>query len=183
MNMRVHAFSCATRGFFGSGHHARAFRGGVRRTLQSCAFGLMAAAHSPLVLASSETEDKIADVLVWFIVVIVPIVAVTVLWILHVWPERVAERRGHPQKDAIQALCFISLVFGGLLWPLAMLWAYMKPPRVMLAKDSPNDAGDEEPRAPAPPDELDSLRVQLAAIQKRLNALDSARGSELGGQA
>jgi len=33
----------------------------------------------------------------------------------------------HPQTRAIQCLCLLSLVFGGLLWPIAWLWAYSKP--------------------------------------------------------
>jgi hypothetical protein len=46
---------------------------------------------------------------------------------VHVLPEKIAHKRHHPQRDAIQTLCLLSLVFGGLLWPLAWLWAYTKP--------------------------------------------------------
>ena len=48
-------------------------------------------------------------------------------WMVHILPEKIAERRGHPQADAIKTLCLLSLVFGGLLWPVAWLWAYSKP--------------------------------------------------------
>jgi len=44
-----------------------------------------------------------------------------------VLPEKIAEKRHHPQKDAIHTLCLLSLVFGGLLWPIAWLWAYIRP--------------------------------------------------------
>jgi hypothetical protein len=47
----------------------------------------------------------------------------TDLWIVHVLPEKIAHKRHHPRRDAIQTLCLLSLVFGGLLWPLAWLWA------------------------------------------------------------
>jgi len=50
-----------------------------------------------------------------------------VFWLVHILPEKVAEKRMHPQAKAIQCLCLLSLVFGGLLWPLAWLWAYSKP--------------------------------------------------------
>jgi hypothetical protein len=46
---------------------------------------------------------------------------------VHILPEKIAERRGHPQADAIKTLCLLSLVFGGMLWPIAWLWAYSKP--------------------------------------------------------
>ena len=46
---------------------------------------------------------------------------------MHILPEKVAEKRHHPQRDAITTLCLLSLVFGGLLWPIAWLWAYTRP--------------------------------------------------------
>ena len=46
---------------------------------------------------------------------------------LYYGNDQIAERRGHPQADAIKTLCLLSLVFGGLFWPLAWLWAYSKP--------------------------------------------------------
>ena len=72
-------------------------------------------------------EEKIADVMVWVVIVVVPLAAVYVFWSIHVLPEVFAERHQHPQKKAIQVLCILSIVFGGLLWPFAWLWAFTKP--------------------------------------------------------
>ncbi len=77
--------------------------------------------------ASSKTVDAIADWLAIFVIVVVPIAAVAAVLMIHVLPEKIAERNHHPQKAAIQTLCLLSLVFGGLLWPLAWLWAFIKP--------------------------------------------------------
>ena len=74
-----------------------------------------------------ETLDKVADVLAIVVLIIVPIVGITVFWLVHVLPEKIAEKRHHPQAPAIKTLCLLSLVFGGLLWPIAWLWAYSKP--------------------------------------------------------
>ena len=74
-----------------------------------------------------ETMDKVADVLAIVVLIIVPIVGITVFWLVHVLPEKIAEKRHHPQAQAIKTLCLLSLVFGGLLWPIAWLWAYSKP--------------------------------------------------------
>ena len=63
----------------------------------------------------------------YFVVVFVPIGAVVLFWMVHVLPEKIAHKRHHPQRDAIHTLCLLSLVFGGLLWPIAWLWAYVKP--------------------------------------------------------
>ncbi len=72
-------------------------------------------------------EEKIADVMVWVVVVAVPLAALYLFWKVHVLPEVFAEKHHHPQKRAIQVLCLLSLAFGGLLWPLAWLWAFTKP--------------------------------------------------------
>ena len=74
-----------------------------------------------------EMMDKAAMGLAWFIVFAVPIGGIVLFWMVHVLPEKIAHKRHHPQTDAIQTLCLLSLVFGGLLWPLAWLWAYTKP--------------------------------------------------------
>ena len=46
---------------------------------------------------------------------------------VHILPEKIAHKRHHPQFEAIRTLCLLSLVFGGLLWPIAWIWAYSKP--------------------------------------------------------
>ena len=80
-----------------------------------------------------ETLDKVADVITWVVLILVPIIGVAVFWLVHILPEKIAEKRHHPQAKAIQCLCLLSLVFGGLLWPLAWLWAYTKPVMHKLA--------------------------------------------------
>ena len=78
-------------------------------------------------LLSGETLDAAANAVSWLALLIVPVVLVTVFWLVHILPEKIAEQRRHPQLAAIKTLCLLSLVFGGLLWPLAWLWAYTKP--------------------------------------------------------
>lgn len=73
------------------------------------------------------TEENIADMMVWVVIVIVPIAVLYLFWKIHVLPEVFAEKNHHPQKKAIQVLCLLSLLFGGLLWPIAWLWAFTKP--------------------------------------------------------
>ena len=82
---------------------------------------------------AGEMLDKVADYLAIFVLFLVPIGGVVLFWLVHILPEKVAEKRFHPQKDSIKALCLLSLVFGGLLWPLAWLWAYSKPVGYRLA--------------------------------------------------
>ncbi len=69
----------------------------------------------------------VATGLAWFIICVVPIVGVVLFWLVHVMPEKIAHKRHHPQRDAIKTLCLLSLIFVGLLWPIAWLWAFVKP--------------------------------------------------------
>jgi CBS domain containing-hemolysin-like protein len=78
-------------------------------------------------LFKGEALDAAADVISWVVIVLVPIIGIVVFWLVHILPEKIAEKKKHPQAKAIQVLCLLSLVFGGMLWPIAWLWAYSKP--------------------------------------------------------
>jgi hypothetical protein len=96
----------------------------------AAALGVASLAFPPIAHASflpPEMMDTAAMGLAWFIICFVPIGAIVLFWMVHVLPEKIAHKRHHPQRDAIQTLCLLSLVFGGLLWPIAWLWAYTKP--------------------------------------------------------
>jgi hypothetical protein len=115
-----------------------------RRLLVSFPLGLAASPAHALFL-SGEALDTAADILAIAVLVIVPVVVIVLFWMLHVLPEKIAEKRHHPQKEAITTLCLLSLVFGGLLWPLAWLWTYTKPVayRVAYGTDKHDDYYDE----------------------------------------
>ena len=85
-------------------------------------------------------EDSMAEVVSWIAIIVAPIVGIGVFLFVHVLPEKIAEKRNHPQAEAIKILCILSLFFGGLLWPLAWLWAYSKPVFYKMAYGT--DQGD-----------------------------------------
>ncbi len=83
------------------------------------------AAHASFL--SGEALDTMANAISWFVILVVPLGVIALFWMVHVLPEKIAEKRHHPQQESIKVLCLLSLVFGGLLWPFAWLWAYTKP--------------------------------------------------------
>jgi CBS domain containing-hemolysin-like protein len=95
-----------------------------------------------------ETLDAIAEVISWIVLIVVPVVLITVFWLVHILPEKIAHKRGHPQTKAIQCLCLLSLVFAGLLWPLAWLWAYSKPVLYKMAYGTDVDESLKHPDEP-----------------------------------
>jgi CBS domain containing-hemolysin-like protein len=115
------------------------------------AAGLSAAAPAHASLFSGDTLDLVANILAWIVLFVAPIIAIGVFWLVHILPEKIAENRHHPQAQAIKTLCLLSLFFGGLLWPLAWLWAYSKPVLYKLAYgvDTVKHGADEEPAIPA----------------------------------
>ena len=115
-----------------------------RLLLASLAFAL-AAPPARASFLSGEALDTFADILALVVLFVVPVVVIVLFWIVHVLPEKIAEKRHHPQTAAITTLCLLSLVFGGLLWPIAWLWAYTKPVmhRMAYGTDKHEDFFDE----------------------------------------
>jgi len=104
----------------------------VRRFAMLAALLLLPrAAHASLL--SPELEDKLATGIALFVIFVVPVVLIVVFWLVHILPEKIAHQRHHPQFEAIRTLCLLSLVFGGLLWPIAWIWAYSKPVMYKMA--------------------------------------------------
>jgi len=120
-----------------------------------------------------ELMDKAATYLAWFVIIFVPIGGIVLFWLVHVLPEKIAHRRHHPQRDAIQTLCLLSLVFGGLLWPIAWLWAYTKPAGYRLAygtekhDDYYREMAEKAHAGELAQHELDHLREELDAINAK----------------
>ncbi|MCL4181064.1 MAG: DUF3302 domain-containing protein [Verrucomicrobia bacterium] len=120
-----------------------------------------------------ETLDKVADVLTWVVLIVAPVVGIAVFLLIHILPEKIAEKKQHPQAKAIQCLCLLSLVFGGLLWPLAWLWAYTKPVLHQLAYGTDkvahgHDAPEPKPADKADATELKQLRQRIAELESKL---------------
>src|SRR5438132_6315109 len=116
-----------------------------------------------------ETLDSVANVIAWFAFIIVPPVLIVAFLAVHIIPEKVAERRHHPQLGAIKCLCFLSLVFGGLLWPIAWLWAYSKPVFHKMAYGTDVDRSHENPIGKESAiKELEQLRARVAALEAEI---------------
>jgi CBS domain containing-hemolysin-like protein len=142
---------------------------------------LAAPAHASMF--KGEALDTAADVLTWVVLIVAPIIGIAVFLLVHILPEKIAEKKKHPQAKAIQTLCILSLFFGGLLWPLAWLWAYTKPVMYKLAYGTDtleSEHGDKGTPAEAQADieELKRLRAQVAELQSRLTGKPAAEGEK-----
>src|SRR3954451_10759005 len=126
------------------------------------AWAVLAAAPARASFLSGEALDTAADVM-----------ALVVFFIVHVLPEKIAHRRHHPQRDAITTLCLLSLVFGGLLWPIAWLWAFTRPIAYRMAygtdkhEDYYDEMAEKQRAGTLLRDEAFHLREELEAMEAR----------------
>jgi Protein of unknown function (DUF3302) len=123
-----------------------------------------------------EALDTAADVLTWIVLIIAPIIAISVFWLVHILPEKIAEKKKHPQAKAIQVLCLLSLAFGGLLWPLAWLWAYTKPVlhKMAYGTDVVEELEHEKKEIEKTEHEVDLLRRRLAELEAKLSGTSTS---------
>jgi CBS domain containing-hemolysin-like protein len=146
----------------------------AKRFIPFIAFAILALpsrAHASLF--HGETLDSIANGISWVVLIIAPIIGIAVFWLVHILPEKIAHKKKHPQTKAIQCLCLLSLAFGGLLWPIAWLWAYSKPVLHKLAYGTDVDeslAHDDHGEAKAEDkSEVERLRARVVELETKLS--------------
>jgi CBS domain containing-hemolysin-like protein len=116
-----------------------------------------------------ETLDSVAGAIAWFAFIIVPPVLIGAFLLVHILPEKIAEKRHHPQLGAIKCLCLLSLCFGGLLWPLAWIWAYTKPVLHKMAYGTDVDDSHGKPAGKESAiKELEQLRARAAELEAEI---------------
>jgi hypothetical protein len=112
----------------------------------------------------------ILDILALVVIFVLLAVAVVIVIEMGFLPGAIARKRGHPQAAAVNAASWLGLATLGLLWPLALVWAFYKP--------SAPAAGDRGmPPAPDP-----GSTEQLVRLQARLDALEAALRERRGGK-
>jgi len=143
-----------------------------RRFVPFIAFAFLALpnrAHASLF--HGETLDAIANGISWVVLIVAPIIGVAVFWLVHILPEKIAEKKKHPQTRAIQCLCLLSLCFGGLLWPIAWLWAYTKPVlhKMAYGTDVDESVGHGHGHAEVTEEqkEIEKLRARVAELEAK----------------
>jgi len=166
---------------------ASALPTGTSAAVLACVLlGVVPPAHASLL--EGDALDTLANIVAWIAIIIVPLVLLAVFWWLHIMPEKIAEQRHHPQLQAIKVLCLLSLVFGGMLWPIAWIWAYTRPVLHQLAYGTDKlvqphaddavhlyaeDLAPEAATTPSPaPPPAAVADADIAAMQKRIASLE-----------
>ncbi len=117
----------------------------IKNASQIALFGVMCVISGQVLAAGF--VDTLADVFSWIAIIIIPIVLGIAYWQIHYLPSKIAEKRQHPQKEAIHAMCMVSRFSGGLFWPIAFVWAHLKPTIVPLSKDQVHSLAEAEKKS------------------------------------
>jgi CBS domain containing-hemolysin-like protein len=144
----------------------RSIRAGIPASL---ALLLAAPTHAHASIFHGDTLDALANGISWVAIIIAPIIGIAVFWLVHILPEKIAEKKKHPQTHAIQCLCLLSLCFGGLLWPIAWLWAYTKPVlhKMAYGTDVDESLGHHDDGEKSQASEVEQLRARVAELETK----------------
>src|SRR5262245_5435829 len=103
----------------------------------------------------------IFDIMAFVVFAVLIAAAFIIIVGLGMLPGWIAERRGHPQAAAVNVASWLGLATAGLLWPLALIWAFMKP----------SGAGSIAAPSHAEPSASLDPYAELAALQARVDTL------------
>src|SRR5262245_19294396 len=104
------------------------------------------------------------DIFAFVVFAVIAAAAVIIVVTLGQLPGQIAERRGHPQAAAINVASWLGVATLGVLWPIALIWAFLKPISAVVST----------PAEPGTPATLGSDPQQLAQVQARVHSLEAA---------
>jgi hypothetical protein len=67
------------------------------------------------------------DIIAFVVFAVLLVAAVVIVVTVGSLPGQVAQKRGHPQAAAITVASWLGIATGGILWPLALIWAFLRP--------------------------------------------------------
>jgi Protein of unknown function (DUF3302) len=79
---------------------------------------------------------SLLDIFAWLVLLILVASAIAIFFIAGYLPGHIARSRGHPWAQAVTVAGWVTLLFGFVLWPVVLIWAYVDIPRVQRGAPS-----------------------------------------------
>ena len=76
------------------------------------------------------------DYAAWFVLALLAVIPIGLVFFIGNFPGSIAKKRNHPNTEAITMGSWAALLFGVVLWPLVLMWAYS--PNLFDKSDSAN---------------------------------------------
>jgi ABC-type Mn2+/Zn2+ transport system permease subunit len=105
-----------------------------------------------------DSSFGLLDAFAFVVFAVLIFVGVIIVVSLGKLPGQLAQKWNHPQASAINAMSWIGIATGGLLWPVAFIWAFTTP---FGAKSTVKDE-----RQPSTATESDVAATPLTALRK-----------------
>ena len=110
-------------------------------------------------VSAVDSKFGVLDAFAFFVFAVLIFVGVIIVVSLGKLPGQLARKWEHPQASAINAMSWIGIATGGLLWPIAFIWAFMNP---IGAKSAAIKDDRQSPSAV----EADAAAMRGAALRK-----------------
>jgi Protein of unknown function (DUF3302) len=68
------------------------------------------------------------DIFAWIVLVVLASTAIAVFVAVAMAPGYIAKKRNHPWAKAVEVAGWVTLICGFVLWPLALIWAFVDAP-------------------------------------------------------
>ncbi|WP_295559519.1 DUF3302 domain-containing protein [uncultured Hyphomicrobium sp.] len=68
------------------------------------------------------------DVFAWFVLIVMALLAIAIFIAIGMAPGYLAKSRNHPWAEAVEVAGWVTLICGFVLWPLALVWAFVDVP-------------------------------------------------------
>ena len=108
----------------------------------------------------------VLDFFALFVLAVLFAAVVCIIVALGALPGAIARKRGHPQAAAVNVASWLGLV-SGILWPLALIWAFWKPAASGTAlPQQPRPAGNGANASTGPMEaRMEALEVTVRKLQ------------------
>ena len=104
------------------------------------------------------------DIFTIFVLLVLGIVGVAIWVVLAMLPGKIALERGHPQAEAVKVCGWLGGLTLGLLWPVAIIWAYLRP------------SGAPLPEEETEGESLEGLKERVSALEHHLLTFEQKGG-------
>lgn len=68
------------------------------------------------------------DLFAWIVLIVLVATAIAIFALLGMAPGYFAKKRNHPWAEAVTIAGWITLIAGFVLWPIALIWAFVDVP-------------------------------------------------------
>jgi len=92
-----------------------------------------------------DSSFGVLDAFAFGVFAVLTAAAVVIVVSLGQLPGQLARKWGHPQAAAVTAMGWLGVATGGLLWPLAFIWAFIIPSERASAVPKPSADAETGP--------------------------------------